>query len=168
MAQVEPGSPSNDQQLFHVINSGGGNMRKIQTRICSRLVQMLGIRWASSLQKAHVGPVVQDCVVSGGIAGVDTDAKYNALKLKSVKGDFYLVQQISQTQNKTVKKHRDRVNDLIVALFEETTDPMVNSIKLDVFGVADGKPIVGLDHQVVRDMMDLPPPLKNGSPPPPQ
>ena len=129
----EPGSGGNDQ-LFHVINSNQGNMQKIQARIVPRLVQMLGIRWTSSLHKGHVGPLVQECVVSCGIAGVDTDAKYNALKLKSVKGDFYLVQQIQQTQNKTIKKHRDRINDLIVALFEETTDKMVNSIKLDVFG----------------------------------
>ena len=74
----ESGSGGNDQ-LVTVITSNQGNMRKIQARIVPRLVQMLGIRWTSSLQKAHVGPVVQDCVVSGGIAGVDTNAKYNAL-----------------------------------------------------------------------------------------
>ncbi len=71
-----------------------GNMRKIQARIVARLVQILGLRWASSLNSVQVGPLVQETDVTGGIAGVDSDAKYNALKLKSVKGEFYLVQQI--------------------------------------------------------------------------
>ena len=113
------GASANDQLfiMFNVIRADQGNMRKIQARICSRLVQILGLRWASSLHSAPVGPLVQEAVVTGGIAGVDSDAKYNALKLKSVKGDFYLVQQIQQTQNKTVKQHRDKINGLIVSLF---------------------------------------------------
>ena len=128
----ESGSGGNDQ-LVTVMTSNQGNMRKIQARIVPRLVQMLGIRWTSSLHKGHVGPLVQEAVVSCGIAGVDTDAKYNGLKLKSVKGDLYLVQQIQQTQNKTVKQHRDKINGLIVSFFEETTDMMINSIKKDLF-----------------------------------
>ena len=103
--------------------------------------------------------------MTGRIAGVDTHAKYNDLKLKSVKGEFYLVQQIQQTQNKTVKQHRDKINGLIGSFFEKTSDKMVNSIKLDLFGVADGQPIVGPEHDVVRDMMALQPPFETGSPP---
>jgi hypothetical protein len=115
--------------MMSVIASDQGNMRKIQSRIVSRLVSLLGVRWSSSLNRGYVGPLVQDIVVTGGIAGVDSDAKYKDMKASSVKGDFYLLQSIQHTQNKTAKKHRDKIQDLIVSFFEKTSDTMINSIK---------------------------------------
>ena len=106
--------------------------------------------------------MVQEIVVSDGIAGVDTNARYKDLKAASVKGDFYLLQCVQHTQNKTAKNHRDKIQELIMSFFEQTADPIVNSIKKDLFEVADGKPIVGPEHHVIKDMMALPPPSANG------
>ena len=46
--------------------------------------------------------------------------------------------------------------------FEQTSDPIINTIKKDLFEVADGKPIVGPEHHVIKDMMALPPRYANG------
>ena len=155
--------------MMSVIGSDQGNMRKIQSRIVSRLVSHLGVRWSSSLNRGYVGPLVQEIVVTGGIAGVDSDAKYKEMKAASVKGDYYLLQSIQHTQNKTVKKHRDMIRELIVSFFEYTSDPMLTDIKSELFGVERGNPIVGPAHHVVREMMALDPPYKKGvcTPPPP-
>ncbi len=98
-AQEPAGSGGNDQ-LFTVIQSDQGHMRKIQARIVARLVQLLGMRWTSSLNRAQVSPLVPEIVVIGGIAGVDSDAKYNALKLKSVKCDLISYSKFSKPRTR--------------------------------------------------------------------
>ncbi len=46
--------------------------------------------------------------------------------------------------------------------FSATTDKMINTIKSELLDVSGGTPIVGRDHPVVREMMALPAPVKNG------
>ena len=46
--------------------------------------------------------------------------------------------------------------------FSETSDKMINTIKQELFKVAGGAPIVGRDHPVLQEMMDLPAPVQNG------
>ena len=154
-------------QLVAVLGSSQGLMRKIQSRLVSRAIALLGIRWSSSVHRAQIGPIVQSIVVQGGLGGIESDAKYKELKSASVKGDFHLLQQIQQTQNKTAKQHRDKIQELVAVLFEETTDPMLAAIKQDLFSVENGGPIVPLDHRVITDMMALPAPPVNGVHPPP-
>jgi hypothetical protein len=104
-----------------------GNMWKVQSRIVSRLVSLQAVCWSSSLNRWYVGPLVQEIVVTGGIAGVDSNAKYKDIKAASVKGDYYLLQSIQHTQNKMAKKHHDKIQDLIVSFFEQTSDTMMKS-----------------------------------------
>jgi hypothetical protein len=94
-------------------------MRKIQ----SRAIILLGIRWSSSLHRAQVGPIIQNIVVDGGLGGIISAEQYSQQKMASVKGDFHLLQQIQQTQNKTQHQHRNMIQELIIPLFEETNDP---------------------------------------------
>ncbi len=66
------------------------------------------------------------------------------------------LQSIQQTQNKTAKQHRDKIRELVMEFFTATSDKMINTIKQEVFDVADGAPIVGRDHPVMQAMMALP------------
>ncbi len=77
------------------------------------------------------------------------------------KSEFYFLQSIQQTQNKTVKQHHDKIRELVMDFFSVTTDKMINAIKSELFNVAGGPPIVGRDHPVVREMMAFPAPVKN-------
>ncbi len=45
--------------------------------------------------------------------------------------------------------------------FSATSDKIINTIKKELFDVADGAPIVGSDHPVVQELMALPAPVKN-------
>ena len=50
-----------------------------------------------------------------------------------------MLQQLQYAHNKTAKNHRDKVRNLVAALFDESfDDPILDAIKLDLFGVEDG------------------------------
>jgi hypothetical protein len=164
---MQLGERAGQDQLIAVLGNSQALMRKIQSRLVSRAIALLGICWSSSVHRAQIGPIVQSIVVQGGIGGIGSDAKYKELKSASVKGDFHLPKQIQQTQNKTAKQHRNKIQELIAALFEETTDPMLDEIKGDLFHVAAGGPIVAHGHRVMVEMMALPAPAVNGVHPSP-
>jgi hypothetical protein len=143
-------------------------MRKIQSRALSRAIILLGIRWSSSLHRAQVGPIVQNIVVESGLGGITSAKQYSQQKMASVKGNFHFLQQIQQTQNKTQHQHRNMIQELIIPLFEETNDPMVDYIKQSLFKVDKPapkhfcRPIVSPDHDFIQEMMHLPAPVVNG------
>ena len=136
-------------------------MRKIQAGCVAWLVNLLGIRWSSSVCRAQVAPIVQYLVLRQELGGIDSSDKYSACKNANQKSEFHFLQSIQQTQNKTAKQHRDKIRELVMEFFTATSDKMINTIKQEVFDVADGAPIVGRDHPVVQAMMALPAPVKN-------
>ena len=54
----------------------------------SRAISLLGLRWTSASHHVKISSIVQYIVVTGGIGGINTDAKYIDLKVGSVKGRF--------------------------------------------------------------------------------
>jgi hypothetical protein len=85
-----------------------------------------------------------------------------------LKGDFYVLQQMQQTQNKTAKQHRETTRQLIMPFFKESSDPMVDYIKKNLFNVntpardAPWGPIVPPENPIMKAMMALPRPSVNG------
>ena len=152
--------PSSKDSLLGKLDDQA-TMRKIQAGCVAWLVNLLGIRWSSSVCRAQVAPIVQFLVLRAGLGGIDSSDKYSACKNAGQKSEFHFLQSIQQTQNKTAKQHRDKIRELVMEFFTATSDKIVNTIKQEVFDVADGAPIVGRDHPVVRAMMALPAPVKN-------
>jgi hypothetical protein len=136
-------------------------MRKIQAGCVAWLVNLLGIRWSGSLCRGQVAPIVQHLVLRQGLGGIDSSDKYSACKNAAQKSEFHFLQSIQQTQNKTAKQHRDKIREIVMDFFSATSDKIINTIKKELFDVADGAPIVGRDHPVVQEMMALPAPVKN-------
>ena len=149
-------------------------MRRIQSLIVSRIVCLLGILWASSVQRWQISPIVQSIVVAARLGGITSAEQYKEKKVAGLKGDFYVLQQLQQTQNKTLKQHRDTVQALIAPSFVDSMDPMVDYIKANLFNVNKpplGRlwgPIVPTDNPIIMvDMMAQPPPTVNGVHPAP-
>jgi hypothetical protein len=53
----------------------------------------------------------------------------------------------------TSKEHHYRMNMLALKLFRDTVDPAVNYVKSKEFGIKDGKPILGTDHPLMKELM---------------
>ena len=77
-----------------VLGSDHAIMRRLQSLVVSRIVCVLGIRWASSVQRAHIGPIVQNTVVAARLGGITSAEQYKEKKIAGLKGDFYLLQQV--------------------------------------------------------------------------
>ncbi len=130
------GSAGGDQMMA-VIASDQGSMRKNQSRIVSRLVSLLGhgVRWSSALNRECVGPLVQEIVVTSGIAGVERrgfPCQVQRNEGSKCEKQYYFLQSIQHTQNKTAKRHRDKIQELIVFFIEQTSDTMINSTKKEL------------------------------------
>lgn len=153
-----------DTEKATLLGKLGGQeiMRHIQSCCVSWLVNLLGIRWSGSLFRGQVAPIVQHLVIKNQFAGIDSIDKYNACKHAVPKSEFYFLQVIQQTQNKTAKQHRDKIREIIMDFFSQTSDKMINTIKQELFNVAGGAPIVGSDHPVLQEMMAVPAPVRNG------
>ena len=136
--------------------------RKIHARVVNRLLVLLGLRWSSSLHRSQISPIVQSIVVEGKLCGIDTDTKYRELKSTGMKGDFHMLQQLQHAHNKTAKNHRDKVRNLVSAMFDDSFDPMLEAIKSELFDVEEGGPIVPRDHPTLVELRALTGPLLNG------
>ena len=87
-------------------------MRRLQSLVVSRIVCVLGIRWASSVQLGQISPIVQSIVVAARLGGITSAEQYKEKKVAGLKGDFRVLQKLQQTQNKTAKQHRDTAQAL--------------------------------------------------------
>ena len=151
-----------------VLGSDHAIMRRLQGLVVSRIVCLLGVRWASSVQRGQISPIVQSIMVAARLGGITSAEQYKVKKVAGLKGDFYVLQQLQQTQNKTAKQHRDTAQALTMQFFEESNDSMVDHIKASLFNVnkpPKGEPwgpIVPPDNPIMVVMMDLPPPTVNG------
>ena len=92
-------------------------MQRLQSQVVSRIVCLLGIRWASSVQRGTISPIVQSIVVVSHLGGINSVEEYRDKKHAGLKGDFYVLQQMQQTQNKTAKQHRETTRQLIMPFF---------------------------------------------------
>ena len=110
-------------------------MLRLQSQAVSRIVCLLGIRWPSSVQRGTISPIVQSIVVVSCLGGINSAEEYRDKKNAGLKGDFYVLQQMQQTQNKTAKQHRETTRQLIMPFFEESSDPMADYIKKNLFKV---------------------------------
>ena len=139
--------------------------RYIHGKLVIRLVTLLGLRWSSSVHRQQCAPIVQRIVVENKLGGIDTDAKYISAKATGLKGDFHMLQQLQFAHNKTAKNHRDKLRNIVAALFDESfDDPILDAIKLDLFGVENGGRIVPRDHPTLQKMRALPPTIRSGMP----
>ena len=79
-------------------------MRRLQSQAVSRIVCLLGIRWSSSVQNGTISPIVQCIVAVSRLGKINSVEEYRDKQHAGLKGDFYVLQQMQQTQNKTAKQ----------------------------------------------------------------
>ncbi len=141
---------------------------RLQSQAVSRIVCLLVIRWASYVQRGHISPIVQSIVVASRIGGITSAEQYRDKKNEGSKGDFYVLQQMQQTQNKTAKQHSKTAKQLLMLFFEDSSDPMVDYIKKNLFNVntpardAPLGPIAPSGNPIMEAMMAHPRPSVNG------
>ena len=151
---LDTADADNADPLMAAIGSDQAIMRRLQSLVVSRIVCLLGIRWASSVQRGQISPIVQSIVVAARLGGITSAEQYNAKKIAGLKGDFMCCNRCSKRKTRLqtcAKQHHDSAQTLLMPFFEEIIDDMVDHIRSTLFNVnrpLPWGPIVSPNNQV--------------------
>jgi hypothetical protein len=144
-ATIQPGDE------LTVILSDGSHTRQIQDSLVVRLISSIGHRWNNATCDGRAIPMMREVIVSKDIGGFG--AHYEQLRIQGMKSEKHLITKLRASHQHAVKNHRGYLRQIISRLFEKTSDSKMNFVKDSVFGVRGGATIIGLDHPVVKGMM---------------
>jgi hypothetical protein len=145
LASIKPGD-----SLLTIVKPQS-NTRQIQEHLVVRLIAKIGYRWNNATSAGIAVQIVRDIVVNKNIAGYGE--LYDDLGKQNQKAELKMMAKLRTSHQHALANHRSYVRELISDLFEVSYDAKINFIKESVFGVADGAPIIDMDHPVVKGMI---------------
>lgn len=123
------------------------NARQVVALInCIAVPQMIarhGYRWHNAAVNPHLTNLLRDIIIDRHIIDEKT---YD--KMRRYNTELKILTHIRRSNAHAVKNHRDKLARLMSKLFQQTDDKIINHVKLSVFGVAEGGPIVPETHPV--------------------
>ena len=133
-------APIPTSTLYEALSVDGSYKRAIQSIIVPQSVAVQGFRWHHAVHRRYMHAITRARTIAmgGKYAHWDVlDARFN----ESGKAEKLLMN-LSNTHFHAYAQHRDVLRGFCSALFELTTCPEMNAVKLEAFGVADGFPIL--------------------------
>ena len=142
--------------LVDLLTSNGQTfVRGVQRELVPRIIAGLGYRWHNKVSRDDMIQVMRAIAMGRGGLFVHWDA----LDARSPKSSnaHQLGCKVAQSHAHAAKNHRDYVAGGVSALFQATpNDPALVWVKNEVFGIADGGPIIPPDHPVIQEMVAQP------------
>ena len=140
-----------DLLLFAKKRADGGIVNKIQPLLVPQLVSRFGLRWHNATVNCQVASILRNIVISHDVGGYAEH--YDSLRAAAPEAEMKLVRHLRDSQAHAARNFRERIQYLVAALFNQSTDEAVNYVKQTVFGVSNGNPILSDDHPVVVAML---------------
>jgi hypothetical protein len=135
--------------------NGQTYIRDIQTELVPRMIAVVGHRWHNSVNRDTMIQILRYLTIrKGGVY-----AHWDALHARSAKSNNAkaLGDKIAKSHAHAAGKHQAFVRTAVVKLFQDTpNDKKLNFVKEEVFGIIEGRPIIGPDHPIVLEMMAQP------------
>ena len=112
--------------------------------ITPELIARFGAKWHGAINKPAVANVLRSAVIQEDICGLAES--YDRLADKSQKDELTVVTRILRSGQHAARQHRERTAACVRELFAQTPPDnlALRHVKLTVFGVPDGKPIMHL------------------------
>jgi hypothetical protein len=119
-----------------------GSFARAISTITPELIARFGAKWHGAHNKAAAANVVRNAVVSTDMNGLA--ASYDELADADKKVEMDVVTSILRSGQHAARQHRERTAALVRELFAQTPpdNAALRDVKLNVFGVEDGKPIM--------------------------
>ena len=142
--------------LTEVLTGNGQTyIRDLQKEVVPRMIAVAGYRWHNSVNRETLIQILQYLTIRRG--GVYTH--WDTLQARSTRlnGAAVLANQFAKSHAHAAGSHQALVRTAVAKLFQDTpNDKKLNFVKEEVFGITDGRPIIGPDHPVVVEMMAQP------------
>ena len=112
--------------------------------ITPELIARFGAKWHGAINKPAVANVLRSAVIQEDKCGLAES--YDRLADKSQKDELTVVTRILRSGQHAARQHRQRTAACVRELFAQThpDNLALRHVKLTVFGVPDGKPIMDL------------------------
>ena len=133
-------APIPTSTLYEALSVDGSYKRAIQSIIVPQSVAVQGFRWHHAVHRRYMHAITRARTIAMGGKYAHWDA-LDARSNESGKAEKLLMN-LSNTHFHAYAQHRDMLRGFCSALFELTTCPEMNAVKLEAFGVADGFPIL--------------------------
>ena len=151
-AQVSVMLPSEGSLVDVMTRNGQSYIRDIQKELIPRNIALVGFRWHNGAHRGETQQILRYLTIrKGGVY-----AHWDALNARSGKKTdaMAMVKQCAASHAHAARNHQLLVRAKVVKLFEQTPadDVRLISIKEEVFGIPDGRPIIDNKHPVLRDM----------------
>jgi len=114
--------------------------RAIQNLIVPQTVAVQGLRWHHAVHRGSMHAITRARTIEMGGKFSHWD-ELDARSADSGKSEKLMIS-LSNSHFHAHAQHRDVMRGFITPLFEQTTDPEINAVKLDAFGVSNGLPIL--------------------------
>jgi len=133
-------APIPTSTLYEALSVDGSYKRAIQSIIVPQSVAVQGFRWHHAVHRRYMHAITRARTIAMGGKYAHWDV-LDARSNESGKAEKLLMN-LSNTHFHAYAQHRDVLRGFCSALFELTTCPEMNAVKLEAFGVADGFPIL--------------------------
>ena len=147
MKTAQDQAPVPSSTLVDAYSGDGSYKRLIQNVTVPHTVAILmGARWQHAVNRRVQHAITRYHTMQLGGKYVHWDV-LDASSPDSGKSDKLMIM-LSNSHFHAHAQHRDVLRSFCLLLFENTTDPEINAVKLEAFGVADGEQILR-DRKVV-------------------
>ena len=142
--------------LLDVLTGNGQSyVRDIQRELVPRAIAVSGYRWHNAVSRGEMTQILRYLTIrKGGVY-----AHFDALNARSTKSNNVqaLATKIAASHAHAASNHREFVRVKVAKLFQSTPDDReINFVKEEVFGIPDGRPIIGPEHPVMVEMFAQP------------
>jgi hypothetical protein len=119
-----------------------GSFARVILSITPELIARLGAKWHGSHNKAAAANVMRNAVILEDMNGLA--ASYDDLTVADEKADIDAVTRMLRSGQRAARQHRERTAALVREHYAQTPpdNAALRDVKLNVFGVEDGKPIM--------------------------
>jgi hypothetical protein len=144
-------APGQDLKLLTRAAKDGGIVHAIQPMFVPEIIARCGMRWWNAQFNPQITNVLRELVVKYNLGCFGE--VYDKLREVRPASELDVLRVLRTSHQHTSKEHHYRMNMLALKLFRDTVDPAVNYVKSKVFGIEDGKPILGADHPLMKELM---------------
>lgn len=126
----------------------GGIVGRVQPLLVPELIARYGLRWHNAEFATEATSLARSVIVRNNIGNFANI--YDKLRQNRPKSELHLLSGLRRSHAHAVKNHHGKLADIAASLlFETTTDPRINWVKKEVFGIDDGMPVLDVSHPVM-------------------